>query len=135
MTCSFLAAMRALQVSELSGPDGVAVNPDAPEPDMGAGVLIDVHAGGIAFPDLLLTHGKYQVKPEVPFTLGTEIAGTVAAAAEASGFEPGDEVMAVTFGALAERAVAEAHMTFRLPKSFSMEQGAGFVMNYHTSHF
>ena len=127
--------MRALQVIELSGPDGVEVTRDAPEPDAGGGVLIDVHSGGIAFPDLLLSRGKYQVKPDVPFTLGTEVAGTVAAGGEDAGFEPGQEVMAITFGALADRAVADPAMTFPLPKSFSMEQGAGFVMNYHTSHF
>ena len=127
--------MRALQVTELSGPDAVEVTPDAPEPEAGEGVLIDVHAGGIAFPDLLLSRGKYQVKPDLPFTLGTEVAGTVAAAAEGAGFEPGDRVMAVTFGGLADRAVADPHVTFRLPDSFSMEQGAGFIMNYHTSHF
>ncbi len=127
--------MRALRVTELTGPDAVVVTQDAPEPEMGAGVLIDVHAGGVAFPDLLLTRGKYQVKPDLPFTLGTEVAGTVAAAAQSSGFERGERVMAISFGGLAERAAAEPHMTFRLPASFSMEQGAGFIMNYHTSHF
>lgn len=127
--------MRALQVTELSGPEGVAVVRDAAEPEVGEGVLIDVHAGGLAFPDLLLTRGKYQVKPELPFTLGTEVAGTVAATPDGAGFEPGQPVMAFTFGALADRAVAEAAMTFPLPESFSMEQGAGFIMNYHTSHF
>ncbi len=127
--------MRALQVRELTGPGGVAVVRDAPEPEMGAGVLIDVHAGGLAFPDLLLTRGKYQLKPELPFTLGREVAGTVAAAADGAGFEPGDRVMALTFGGLADRAVAEPAMTFALPESFSMEQGAGFIVNYHTSHF
>ena len=127
--------MRALQVRELAGPDGVAVVDDAPEPEAGEGVLIDVHAGGLAFPDLLLTRGKYQVKPDLPFTLGTEVAGTVAAAADGAGFEAGERVMAFTFGGLADRVVAEPMMTLPLPRSFSMEQGAGFIMNYHTSHF
>jgi len=126
--------MRALRVTELTGPDGVTVSSDAPEPEGGDGVLIDVEAGGLAFADLLLTRGEYQVKPEPPFTLGAEVAGTVAAAADGSGFEPGEKVMAITFGGLAERAVAERHKTFRLPESFSMEQGAGFILNYHTSH-
>lgn len=127
--------MRALRVTELTGPDAVTVTSDAPEPDMGDGVLIDVEAGGLAFADLLLSRGKYQEKPDPPFTLGTEVAGTVAAAAEGSGFEPGERVMAVTSGGLAERAAADPHMTFPLPESLSMEQGAGFIMNYHTSHF
>ena len=125
--------MRALQVTELTGPDAVTVTAQAPEPDRGEGVLIEVHAGGLAFPDLLLTRGKYQVKPDLPFTLGTEVAGKVV---EAGGdFKPGDSVMAFTFGGLADRAVADPAMTFPLPESFSMEQGAGFIMNYHTSHF
>ncbi len=127
--------MRALQVRELTGPDAVAVVADAPEPDMGEGVLIDVHAGGVAFADLLLTRGKYQVKPDLPFTLGTEVAGTVVAAADGAGYEAGEKVMAIVFGGLADRAVADPAMTSPLPESFSMEQGAGFIVNYHTSHF
>lgn len=127
--------MRALQVTALTGPDAVAVTYEAPEPVMGDGVLIEVEAGGLAFSDLLLTRGKYQVKPDPPFTLGTEVAGTVAAAAGGSGFEPGENVMAVCSGGLADRASADRHMTFRLPESLSMEQGAGFILNYHTSHF
>ncbi len=127
--------MRALQVKELSGPDAVEVVTDAPEPELDAGVLIDVHAGGLAFRDLLLTRGKYQEKPDLPFTLGKEVSGTVAAATDGAGFEPGQRVMALTSGGLAERVVADPAMTFPLPGSLSMEQGAGFIMNYHTSHF
>ena len=127
--------MRALQVTELSGPDGVRVVDDVPEPDAGSGVLIDVHAAGIAFPDLLLSRGQYQIKPDPPFTLGAEVAGTVAATAEGTGFEEGERVMAFVFGGLSERAVAAPSMTFRIPESFSFEQAGGFIMNYHTSHF
>jgi NADPH:quinone reductase len=128
--------MRALQVTELNGPDGLAVV-DAPEPDGANGVLIDVEAAGVAFPDLLLSRGLYQVKPDPPFIPGTEVAGTVREAASDSGFEPGQKVMALTFavGGWAEQAVAAPWATFALPESFSVEQGAGFVMNYHTSHF
>ncbi len=128
--------MRALQVTELSGPDGLALV-DAPAPDASAGVLIDVEAAGVAFPDLLLSRGLYQVKPDPPFIPGTEVAGTVREAPADSGFEPGQGVMALTFavGGWAEQAVAAPWATFSLPESFSVEQGAGFVMNYHTSHF
>jgi NADPH2:quinone reductase len=63
-----------------------------------------------------------------------EVAGTVAAAADGAGFEPGDRVMALTLGGLADRVVADPAMTFPLPESLSMEQGAGFIVNYHTSH-
>ena len=128
--------MRALQVTELNGPDGLALA-DVPDPDAGAGVLIDVEAAGVAFPDLLLSRGQYQIKPDPPFVPGTEVAGVVAEAAPDSGFEPGQRVMALTFaiGGFAERAATAPWATFALPESFSVEQGAGFVMNYHTSHF
>ena len=128
--------MRALQVTQLNGPDGLAVG-TVPEPDASAGVLIDVEAAGVAFPDLLLSRGQYQIKPDPPFIPGTEVAGTVSGAAPDSGFEPGQRVMALTFavGGWAEQAVSAPWATFALPESFSVEQGAGFVMNYHTSHF
>jgi NADPH:quinone reductase len=126
--------MRALRVTELSGPDGLALE-DVPEPDPGDGVLIDVEAAGVAFPDLLLTRGQYQLKPELPFVPGAEVAGTVASAGEGTGLSPGDRVMAFTFGGFAERAVSAPHLTFGVPESLSTEQAAGFVMNYHTAHF
>ena len=106
---------------------------DAPEPDRGDGVLIDVHAAGVAFPDVLLSRGLYQLKPDPPFTPGSEVAGTVVDGGDA--FEPGERVMGFTFGGFAERAAAGAAMTFRLPEEWSFEEGAAFVMNYHTSHF
>ena len=129
--------MRALQVHELNGPDSLKLVDDAPEPEVGDGVLIGVEAAGVAFPDLLLSKGLYQVKPEPPFTPGTEVAGTVLEAARDSGFSAGDRVMGLLFavGGFAERAVSQPWATFPLPESFSVEQGAGFVMNYHTSHF
>lgn len=126
--------MRALQVTELTGPDGVAVH-DIPEPDASAGVLIDVHAAGLAFPDVLLTRGLYQYKPDPPFTLGVEVAGTVAEAASDSGFKKGQRVMAFTFGAASERLAVSPDFVFATPESFDDDQAAGFIMNYHTSHF
>jgi NADPH2:quinone reductase len=125
--------VRALQVHELTGPEAMVVVDDAAEPLRGDGVLIDVHAAGVAFPDVLLSRGLYQLRPDPPFTAGSEVAGVVAEAAD--GFAPGDRVMAFTFGGFAERAAANAFMTFRLPDDWSFEEGAAFVMNYHTSHF
>jgi NADPH2:quinone reductase len=129
--------MRALQVHELDGPDALRLVDDAPEPEVGDGVLIEVEAAGVAFPDLLLSKGLYQVKPDPPFIPGTEVAGTVLEAAPGSGFSAGEKVMALTFavGGFAERAASAPWATFGLPESFSVQQGAGFVMNYHTSHF
>jgi NADPH2:quinone reductase len=127
--------MRALQVKELIGPDGLELA-EVPEPTLGNGVIVDVEAAGVAFPDLLLSHGRYQLKPELPFIPGGEVAGTVVEAAPGTGFEPGERVMGLTgLNGFAERAETLAGATFRIPEAFTVEQAAGFVLNYHTAHF
>ena len=62
---------------------------DVPEPAAEGKVLVDVHALGVAFPDLLLSAGQYQLKPEPPFTLGVDFAGVVREAPEGSASPPG----------------------------------------------
>ena len=133
--------MRALQVSAFDGPDAV-VTADIPEPAAsrspagGDGVVIEVHAAGVAFPDVLLSRGLYQMKPELPFVPGMEVAGIVRAAPADAEFRPGDRVAAFTeLGGFAEVAVAPAYLTFRLPDALDFAQGAGLVLNYHTAVF
>ena len=88
--------MRAVQVVELTGPSGVRVV-DVPEPEPGPGdVVVEVHAVGVSFPDLLLSQGRYQLQPEPPFTLGVDLAGVVVSApAGIAGVEPGARVAGV----------------------------------------
>src|SRR5437016_5745973 len=107
--------MRAVQVQSLEGPEGLAVA-DVPEPEAGDGALIEGHAAGISFPDLLLSRGLYQIKPDPPFTLGTEAAGVVREAPADSDLQPGDRVVGIVMGAFAELATAPAHMIFPLPE-------------------
>lgn len=133
--------MLAVQISELSGPDGVRVV-DVPEPEPvhmltpGEGVLIDVAAAGVSFPEVLQTRGLYQLKPDLPFVPGAEVAGTVIQAPASSGLQAGDRVMAFTgLGGMAERAVAPAYMTFPLPDALDFNQGAAVILNYHTVYF
>jgi NADPH:quinone reductase len=127
--------MRAVQVTDLSGPDGVNVV-EVEEPQAADGnLLVDVKAAGISYPELLLSRGLYQLKPDPPFTLGSEISGVVREAPEGSGFEPGDRVSAFTMGAFAEVAATPPHLTFRLPEELSFTEGAGMVLNYHTAHY
>ncbi|HEV7938985.1 MAG TPA: NADPH:quinone oxidoreductase family protein [Solirubrobacteraceae bacterium] len=133
--------MLAVQISELSGPDSVRVVEVAePEPvhmlTPGEGVLIDVAAAGVSFPEVLQTRGLYQLKPDLPFIPGAEVAGTVIQASASSGLKVGDRVMAFTgLGGMAERAVAPAYMTFPLPDSLDFNQGASVILNYHTVYF
>jgi NADPH:quinone reductase len=136
------APMRAAQVTSLDGPSAVRVA-DVPEPTEpshpqtpGSGVLVDVHAAGVAFPDLLLTRGRYQLKVEPPFVPGVEVAGVVRAASDDAGVAPGDRVAAFTgLSGLQEVAVAPAFATFPLSERLSFAQGAALVMNYHTVYF
>src|SRR3954451_23666948 len=99
--------MRAVQVSKLEGPGAVEVV-DVDEPVAGADqVLIGVEAAGVVFPDLLLSRGEYQMRPELPFVLGSEGAGTIRTAPEGSGFSAGDRVAALcVLGGFAEAVVA-----------------------------
>jgi NADPH:quinone reductase len=133
--------MRAVQISELSGPSAVRVV-DAPVPEPshmltpGEGVVIDVRAAGVSFPDVLQTRGLYQLKPDLPFIPGSEVAGAVAQAPAGSDFEVGDRVMAFTvLGGMAEQAVAPAYLTFKLPEQLDFAQGASTILNYHTVYF
>ena len=127
--------MRAVQVSELEGPDAAKVV-DVEEPHVEGAMTVDVHAAGISFPDVLMTRGLYQYKPELPFVLGSEPAGVVASAPDGSGFAEGDRIAAMTLGgSFAERAAVMPQMAFRLPDELSFEEGAAYVLNYHTAHF
>jgi NADPH:quinone reductase len=131
--------MRAFQISALDGPEALELS-ERPEPEAshfmspGSGVVIDVRAAAVSFPDLLMSRGLYQVKPELPFVPGGEVAGTVVQGAD--GFSEGDRVAAMTvLGGFAERAVAPAMLTFRLPEQLDFAEGAGLVLNYHTALF
>jgi NADPH2:quinone reductase len=132
--------MRALQIASLDGPDGLELV-DAPEPERHPlfgqpGVLIEVRAAGVSFPDVLLSRGLYQVKPELPFVPGLEVAGVVRAVADGAPVQVGDEVVAATtIGGFAELAIAPGTMTFPLPGPLDFAEGAGLVLNYHTAWF
>jgi NADPH:quinone reductase len=133
--------MRALQVVAFSGPDAVVLA-NLPEPPalhplaQGNPVVIEVRAAGVTFADLLLSQGLYQLRPQLPFVPGMEVAGIVRAAPDNSELRPGERVAAFTqLGGYAEVAVAPAHLTFRLPDALDFAQGAGLVLNYHTAVF
>lgn len=133
--------MRAVQISELSGPDAIRVV-DAPEPEPshmltpGEGVVIDVACAGVSFPDVLQTRGLYQLKPDLPFIPGSEVAGTVVHAPAGSDLEVGRRVAAFSvLGGMAQRAVAPAYLTFALDDRLSFAQGASLILNYHTVYF
>ncbi|MEU6264972.1 alcohol dehydrogenase catalytic domain-containing protein, partial [Saccharopolyspora shandongensis] len=128
--------MRAVHISTLGGPDAVeVVDVEAPKPDADQ-VLIEVHAAGVSFPEVLQTRGRYQVKPDLPFIPGAEVGGVVVQAPPNSGLKPGDRVAALSFLAgFAEYTVADAETTFKIPDSMNFEQAAAVPFNYLTAHF
>ena len=127
--------MRAVHISTLDGPDAVELV-DIPEPAEDSLVTISVRAAGLAFPELLQTRGLYQLRPDLPFVPGAEVAGVVERAPEGSGFAPGDRVAALTLlGGFAETAQARPDLTFPLPDEVDFEAGAAFTFNYATVYF
>jgi NADPH2:quinone reductase len=127
--------MRAALVTRLDGPSAVEIG-DVPEPEANGQVLVDVQAVGISFPDLLLTSGEYQVKPDLPFQLGVDFAGEVREAPADSGFAAGDRVACVLpYGGAAETVALHQESVFPLPGNLSFAQGAALPMNYLTAHF
>jgi NADPH:quinone reductase len=134
--------MRAIQIAELTGPEQALRVVDLPEPEAshmmtpGSAVVVDVHAAGVSFPEVLQTRGEYQFKPELPFVPGSEVGGIVRTAPEGSSLAPGDKVAAFSMlGGFAEVVAAPDHMTFKLPDELDFAQGAALVLNYHTAYF
>ncbi|MEO6418069.1 MAG: alcohol dehydrogenase catalytic domain-containing protein, partial [Polyangiaceae bacterium] len=127
--------MRAVRCHDHSGPSGLRID-ELPEPVAGSGeVLVDVRAAGVNFPDVLLTYGKYQFKPELPFSPGGEAAGVVTAiGAGVTTVKPGDRVaVSLLNGAFAERIVAPEMATTKLPDEVSFEVGAATLLTYATT--
>jgi NADPH2:quinone reductase len=127
--------MRAVRCHELIGPTGLRVD-DIPDPSPGAGeVLIEVKAAGLNFPDVLLSHGKYQFKPTPPFVPGGEAAGVVSAVgAGVTTVAVGDRVAATLLhGAFAEKIVVPEMATTKIPDAVDFEVAAATLLTYLTT--
>ena len=134
--------MRAVQIVDMSGPDTALRVVELPEPEPshpmtpGRGVVVDVHAAGVSFPELLQTRGQYQVKPPLPFVPGSEVGGVVRSAPADAAVKPGDRVAAFCMlGGFASVAVAPDYFCFPLGDALDYAQGAALVLNYHTAYF
>jgi NADPH:quinone reductase len=129
--------MRAVRCTKLDGPKSLRVE-DIAEPTPGPGeVLLEVKAAGVNFPDVLLSYGKYQFKPEPPFIPGGEAAGIVRAVGEGvRSVAPGDRVAAwLIHGAFAERIVVPELGTVKIPAGISDEIAAATLLTYATSYY
>ncbi len=128
-------------VRELGEPEVLRLEAfDPPEPAPGM-VRIKVRAAAVNFFDSLQIAGTYQVKPELPFVPGAEIAGVVESAPESSGFNPGDRVLArlrqqgLLEGGYSEMVEAAPELAVRIPDAMPFEEAAAFFVNYQTGWF
>lgn len=127
--------MQALRVETLSSDLSGITLTDIPIPMRAIGeVLVQVRAASLNFPDLLMTRGEYQFKPELPFTSGLEFAGEVLEADPASGFVAGDKVMGGNkTGAFAERASIATEKLSPIPKGMDFPAAAAMGAAYSTA--
>lgn len=129
--------MKAVLVRE-HGPVTASRVETVPDPVPGPGeVLVEVHAAGLNFPDILVIEGKYQILPPRPFSPGKELAGVAKALGDGvTTCRVGDRVMAwVEYGAFAELAIAPQAQCFVMPAAMSFAEGAAMGLTYITAWF
>lgn len=128
--------MRALLCTQYGPPDLLELR-DTPSPTAGPGeVVVSVKAASINFPDVLIIENRYQFKPPLPFSPGSELAGLVKSVGPGlTGLAPGDRVMAfTTFGAFADEVVLDARRVLPLPADMPFPIGASLLVTYGTMH-
>lgn len=127
--------MRAALVKSLDGPSAIVIQElDDPVPGEGE-VIVDVAAAALNFMDTLITHGKYQVKPRLPFSPSAEVAGTISELGSGvTEFKIGDRVSAYTgFGGARQRVAVEARRLVRVPDAVSLELASSLNVTYGTA--
>lgn len=127
--------MKAALCKSLDGPQGLIIE-DVADPVAGAGqVIVRIKAAGLNFADTLITRGKYQFKPELPFSPGAEIAGVIEALGSGvKSFAVGQRVMAyVNWGGAAEKISVEETALVPLPDAVTDRIAAGVSVTYGTA--
>jgi NADPH2:quinone reductase len=127
--------MKAVLCRQYGPPDSLVVE-ELPSPRAGPGeVVVAVKAASVNFPDVLIIQNKYQFKPPLPFSPGSELAGVLKeVGAGVQGFKPGDKVIAfTTYGAFAQEVKADASRLLPLPRGMDFIAGAAFLLTYATT--
>jgi NADPH2:quinone reductase len=127
--------VKAVLCKEYGPPESLVVE-DVPSPTPGPGdVIISAKAASVNFPDILIIQNKYQFKPPLPFSPGSEVAGVVKAIGDGvDTVKPGDKVMAVTtYGAFAEEVKTPASRLVPIPEGMDYPTASAFLLTYGTS--
>ena len=128
--------MKALLCKQFGPPESLTVE-EVPSPTAGPGeVVVTVKAASVNFPDVLIIQNKYQVKPPLPFSPGSEFAGVVKQIGDGvEHFRPGDRVIAFAgYGGFAEECLAPANRVVPIPGDMDFVTAASFLLTYGTSH-
>jgi NADPH2:quinone reductase len=127
--------MKALLCKSHGSADQLVLE-DIPSPTPGPGeVRLRVHACGVNFPDLLIIENKYQYKPALPFSPGSEVAGEVIEIGpDVTEIKVGDRVIGMlTWGGYQEETLCEAARCIPVPDSMDLTTAAAFTLTYGTS--
>src|SRR5205809_1079739 len=127
--------MKAVLCKTYGPPESLVVEEiDPPSPGPGE-IVIRVHAASVNFPDVLIIENKYQLKPPLPFSPGSEVSGVVTAVGDGViDRKPGDRVMAIIgYGAFAEEVKTESRRAVPLPAGMDFSTAAAFGLTYATS--
>lgn len=128
--------MKAVLCKSHGMPDTLVVE-DVPSPDLSEGqVLISVKACGVNFPDTLIIQGKYQFKPDLPFSPGGEVSGVIKAVGDGvTNVSVGDRVIAFsTWGGFAEELAVDANRLIKMSDKMEFEKASAFILTYGTSY-
>ena len=129
--------MKAIICKEWCMPEDLAIS-EVPNPiNDKDSVRIDVHAAGVNFPDVLIIQGKYQFKPDFPFSPGSEVSGVVSEIGRnVRNYKIGDRVMAVTgHGAFAEQICVPENKLTKIPNEMDFITAASMSLTYGTSSY
>ena len=134
-----ICSMQSWKVTKLGEPKEVLALQEVPVPSVEPGkVLIEVEAAALNFFDILLCQGKYQEKPPLPFTPGSEISGVVRDVGEGCNVKIGTRVLAnpgLPNGGLSEYVVIPEHSVYEIPDSMSSSEAAGIFITYQTTYY
>ena len=128
--------MKAIVCKAWGLPETLVIEEQADLVPAAGEIIIDIMAAGVNFPDVLIIQNKYQFKPELPFTPGNELAGTVhAVGAGVSAYKVGDKVFAfVPQGAFAQQVKVTADAVLPMAAGMDFDTAAAITLTYGTSH-